>query len=199
MLIGSIVLAGGKSERMQSPKAELLWGDGSLLFDRVEAMLACSYPVVVVRRLADQALPPINTEAETTVDAIPDGGPLVGIRSGLEHVADRCDAAVAIGCDFPFFTGDTLHWLNEQLGDHAGVVPMNGDTPQPLCGLYRVSLLDELKRAIEGGKREAKAMLELSGVVTIDTATVDAYDKERRFLHNINTQEEYEQALKWKS
>lgn len=200
MLIGAIVLAGGSSERMQEPKAALRWGDASLLYDRTRAMLECAYPVVVVRRDEEQPLPPLDTECEVTVDAVPGGnGPLPAILAGLRSVADRCDAAIVMGVDFPFFERAHAHWLAERLGDHDGAVPMDGEEPQPVCAIYRTKLLADVEKLVADGKRAARAMLDLPRVVTIDTKTVEAFDAERRFLFNVNTPEDYAQAEKWRS
>lgn len=199
MLIGAIILAGGESERMGRSKASLEWRGSSLLGDRVAAMLDCAYPVVVVARDREQELPPLDTECEVVFDGDPSGGPLVAVLAGLGALADRCDAAVVIGCDFPFVDARVVAWLGRELGERAGAVPTDGGTPQPLCAIYRTSLLPGVRGLVERGERAALALLDLDGVARLDEAAVAHFDPERRFLWNVNTEADYEQALQWSS
>ncbi len=199
MLIGSIILAGGHSERMNQPKASLEWGDASMLHSRVECMLACAHPVVVVGRDPDQDLPPIDQEAEIVYDSLPGEGPLVGMLAGLERVTWECDAAVVFGCDFPFFDADTLRWLLGQLGDHDAAIPVVDGQPQPLCAIYRTSIATKVSELVKNGERKAQALAGLDNVVLIDDAAITAFDPERRFLFNVNSEDDYQQALQWKS
>lgn len=199
MLIGSVVLAGGDSQRMGEPKTSLAWGDATLLTAAVDSLLECCFPVVVVAQDRDQELPPLDTESELAFDSIPGGGPLIGALAGIEKAHERCDAVMLVGCDFPFVNGNTIDWLCDQLGDANAAIPTNVDTPQPLCAIYRCSVLPQLRELVEGGERTAQALAKLSGVRLIDDATVTAFDSERRFLWNVNSREDYDKAREWMS
>src|SRR3954467_4292566 len=106
-----IVLAGGRSSRMGSPKAALEW-HGSTLLRRVCGIVgrAVDGPIVVVRApgpavppLPDpieagggargQALPALPDSIEVVEDAHEGRGPLQGLAAGLAAVRDEAPAA----------------------------------------------------------------------------------------------------------
>src|ERR671933_1300330 len=84
-----IVLAGGRSSRMGSPKAALEW-HGSTLLRRVVGIVARGVdgPVVVVRA-PGQPLPALPDGVEVVEDAREGRGPLQGIAAGLHAVGAR--------------------------------------------------------------------------------------------------------------
>src|SRR6185312_9226654 len=88
-----IVLAGGRSSRMGTPKATLEW-HGSTLLRRVVGIVARAVdgPVVVVRA-PGQALPALPAGVDVVEDAREGRGPLQGLAAGLAAV--RADAPVA--------------------------------------------------------------------------------------------------------
>src|SRR4051794_41390979 len=96
-----IVLAGGRSSRMGSPKAALEW-HGSTLLRRVCGIVgrAVDGPVVVVRA-PGQELPRLPDGIEVVEDAHEGRGPLQGLAAGLAAVGDRARAAYASSTDVP--------------------------------------------------------------------------------------------------
>lgn len=206
MRLGSIILTGGKSDRMGKPKASLPFGDNTLLGRTVDTLLSCSHPVVVVARNADQIeaeLPPIPVEA----DIIHDGagyqgqGPLAGLLAGLEHLHGRCTAAFLTGCDVPFLTPAAVEWLAEQLGDHDMVIPEVAGVLQPLCSIYRTDLAAAVRKALatddsslHGSSLHGLARSTNARVLT--EAEVSAFDTSFRFLQGVNNPEEYQAALR---
>jgi molybdopterin-guanine dinucleotide biosynthesis protein A len=195
MLLGSIVLTGGQSRRMGKPKESLPWGDGSLLLSTVTTLLDCTFPVVVVARDRNQALPPLHTECELVCDSIPGAGPLVGIEAGMQHVLGKCDAVFVVGCDTPLLTTEAVGWLADQLGDHDGVVAEVGGERQPMSAIYSMRLLPRIKELLAGGERRAQALAALPGIRVLSEAEIDAFDRERRFLVNVNTPEDWQRVL----
>ena len=96
-----IVLAGGRSTRMGSPKAALEW-HGSTLLRRITGIVgrAVDGPVVVVRA-PGQTLPALPDGVEVVEDAREGRGPLQGLAAGLAAVRDRAPAAYASSTDVP--------------------------------------------------------------------------------------------------
>jgi len=88
-----VVLAGGRSSRMGSPKAALEW-PGSTLLRRTTSIVARAVtgPVVVVRA-PGQELPDLPADVEVVQNPHEGRGPLMGIAVGLEALAARADAA----------------------------------------------------------------------------------------------------------
>ncbi len=87
----AIVLAGGRSSRMGTPKAALEW-HGTTLLRRTTAVLArtVSGPVIVVRA-PGQPLPDLPCDVRIVEDPVEGVGPLQGIAAGLSAVPGvRC-------------------------------------------------------------------------------------------------------------
>ena len=91
-----IVLAGGRSSRMGTPKAALEW-HGSTLLRRVVGLVARTVdgPVVVVRA-PGQELPALPDGVELVEDAREGRGPLQGLAAGLAAVGDRAEVGLRV-------------------------------------------------------------------------------------------------------
>ncbi|MGE0143481.1 MAG: molybdenum cofactor guanylyltransferase [Planctomycetota bacterium] len=194
MILGSIILAGGQSARMGRDKADLPWGDGSLLLHVVETLINCSFPVVVVARDAAQKLPPLHTESDVIFDPRPGEGPLQAIAAGMDFVKGKCDAVLVAGCDLPFLDQFVVGRLFDRLGDHSGVVPSVGGRPQPLCAIYHLRVREEVGRLIDAGERRAQALAEIRGVQLLAEDVLRTVDPTMRFFRDVDTQADYEQA-----
>ncbi len=98
---GAIILAGGRSSRMGSPKAALDW-HGSTLLRRVTglAMRCVEGPVVVVGAPA-QRLPELDRAVQIVSDAREGRGPLQGIAAGLAALRGRAAIAFVSSTDVP--------------------------------------------------------------------------------------------------
>ena len=96
-----IVLAGGRSTRMGSPKAALDW-HGSTLLRRVTGIVARSVagPVMVVSALG-QSLPALAGGVEVVADQREGRGPLQGLAAGLAAIGDRAEVAYVSSTDVP--------------------------------------------------------------------------------------------------
>jgi molybdopterin-guanine dinucleotide biosynthesis protein A len=196
MLVGSVILAGGRSRRMGQPKEALAFGKSTLLGTIVDVLIDCTFPVVIVARDDAQALPPLPIEVEICYDATPGAGPLLALRDGMRALAARVDAVFVTGCDFPFLTTRAVGWLVDQLGDHDMVLTQTANMPQPLLGVYRVSLLPLIEALIAEGVRTPRTIAERCRARVLDEATVRGFDSTLRLLRNINSQDEYRAALK---
>src|SRR5246127_2903356 len=96
-----VVLAGGRSSRMGTPKAGLEW-HGSTLLHRTAAILlrALDGPVLGVRA-PDQPLPDLPAGVRTTDDPVAGRGPMQGVAAGLAALAGPADRAFVCSCDLP--------------------------------------------------------------------------------------------------
>ena len=201
MRLGSIILAGGQSNRMGKPKASLPFGDSTLLGHAVDTLLTCTYPVAVVARNADEGtaeLPPVPLEADIIHDA-PEHqgcGPLAGIQVGLQHLSRLCDAAFVTGCDAPFLTPKVVEWLADQLGDNDLVMPEVGGVLQPLCAIYRTRIEPQVRKLLAGDDRSVHALTGATNARLLPEAEVSAFDPSHRFLRGVNSPEEYQAALR---
>lgn len=195
MILGSMVLAGGRSDRMGRSKPDLPWGDGSLLLHTVQVLLDCTHPVVVVARDDHQELPPLHTESELIFDPRPGEGPLQAVEAGMRFVAGKCDAVFVAGCDLPFLDSTVVGRLFDLLGDRNAVIPILDGKPQPLCAIYSNKLLPKVTALVQRGERRAQALCELEGVRILTADELRALDPRQRFCRDVDTPEDYQRAL----
>jgi molybdopterin-guanine dinucleotide biosynthesis protein A len=196
-----VVLAGGRSSRMGSPKAALDW-HGSTLLRRTVCVVARAVtgPVIVVRAPGQQ-LPDLPPEVEVASDPREGLGPLQGIAVGLAALSDRADAAFVCSTDLPFlhpaFIGAVLGALTPEL-DVA--LPVARGYPQPLAAGYRTSLAPVVSSLVAADRLRPAFLFDQCRVVRLDDATlradpaVAALDPELDSVVNVNEAQEYEQA-----
>jgi molybdopterin-guanine dinucleotide biosynthesis protein A len=144
-----IVLAGGRSSRMGTPKAALEW-HGSTLLRRIIGIVerGVDGPVVVVRA-PGQPLPSLPASVEVVEDAREGRGPLEGLAAGLAALDGRAQAAYASSTDAPLLHPAFVRRVIGALDDEVDVVlPRAGGFPHPLAAAYRATLLPIVERLL---------------------------------------------------
>jgi len=179
---------------MGRPKESLPIAGNTLLGLMVERLLLTTYPVIVLARDEEQELPPLPVECEVAFDSRPGAGPMHALRDALRLQEGRCDAVLVTGCDFPFFSERAIGWLAAQLGSHAAVVPQAGGRLQPLCAIYRTSLLPRVEALIADGVDTIRTVAEEPDVLVLGEDALRAFDPELKFLRNVNDPDSYEAA-----
>jgi molybdenum cofactor guanylyltransferase len=196
-----IVLAGGRSSRMGTPKAALEW-HGSTLLRRVVGVVGRSVdgPVVVVRA-PGQTLPQLPDGIEVVEDAREGRGPLQGLAAGLAAVHDRADAAYASSTDVPLLHPRFIRRVLGELDEDVDVVlPEVGGFRHPLAAAYRTELVDVVVRLIAEGRMRPAFLFEscrvrrLDGAALLADPALAAIDPGLDSLLNLNEPAEYEAA-----
>ena len=133
-----IVLAGGRSSRMGTPKAWLDW-HGATLLRRTCGVVArgAGGPVVVVRA-AGQELPELPGDVHVVEDARDGQGPLQGLLAGLEAV--EAELAFVASTDMPFLHPRFVGAVCAAASEADAAVPHIGGHRQPLAAAYRTTL-----------------------------------------------------------
>jgi molybdenum cofactor guanylyltransferase len=187
--LAAMVLAGGRSTRMGSPKALLDWHGGTLV-RRVSGILQRVADPVVVVHAARQQLPPLPG-VERVVDRAPDRGPLEGIAAGLRAVAGRCPAVFVSGTDLPFLHPDLVLALATARREHDVAVPVADGHVHHLCAVYGSHLLPAVERQLAESRLRVGLLLERIDVLRLDAAVLPHPES----LRNLNTDDSYRQAL----
>ena len=137
-----IVLAGGRSSRMGTPKASLEWHGSTLLRRTVGILSRVTGGPVVVVRAPGQELPALPPGTEVVTDPREGLGPVQGLAAGLAALQDRAEVAFVSSTDMPFlhpaFVRRVLR-AAQQDGVDVGL-PVARGYPQPLAASYRVAL-----------------------------------------------------------
>ncbi|MBV9802490.1 MAG: molybdenum cofactor guanylyltransferase [Solirubrobacterales bacterium] len=198
---GAIVLAGGKSSRMGSPKAALEW-HGSTLLRRVTGIVARSVdgPVVVVSA-AGQALPALDGEVEVVADEREGRGPLQGLAAGLAAIGDRVDVAYVSSTDVPLLHPVFVRRVVGALEDTVDVVlPEIGGFRQPLSAAYRIDLLSTVEELIAADRMRPAFLFERSRVLhmseddLLEDVALARLDPALASVSNLNERADYERA-----
>jgi len=187
----SILLVGGKSQRMGQDKAHLQFDNRSFAA-RIADVLRSATGHVVVVRAPGQALPKDLDADQILEDPIPDEGPLVGLAAGLSALDGTAEIAFAASVDAPFLKRSVIVGLLQSLEgvSHPVAAPRTSEQAHPLCAAYRVSLADEAAKLIQTGHRRLSDLLDAYQTRYITEDLLREWDPNLESLININTPEE---------
>ena len=191
--IGGIVLCGGKSSRMGTSKALLPFGAETML-QRVVRILGDVVAPIVVVAAADQELPQLPPNVIVTRDEHQGRGPLEGLRAGLKALPSSIDAAYVTSCDVPLLeTGFVLQMIDLSNGYDIAVMEIDGFT-HPLSAIYRRATLPSVEDLLANERLRPVFLFEAMNTRRVKPAEMTS-DPDLRTLRNLNTREDYEQAL----
>ncbi|MCL2418460.1 MAG: NTP transferase domain-containing protein [Conexibacteraceae bacterium] len=198
---GAIILAGGRSSRMGTPKAALDW-HGSTLLRRVSglAQRAVDGPVVVVRA-PGQELPDLPASVAVVTDAREGRGPLQGIAAGFAAMHNRAVVAYVSSTDVPLLHPEFIRRVLAGFDpDTDVVVPVLHGFRQPLAAAYRLSLLHLVEELIAADQLKPAFLFERCNVSWLDDAALLADDRlaradaELASVRNLNEPSDYREA-----
>ncbi|MBE3596113.1 MAG: molybdenum cofactor guanylyltransferase [Hydrogenibacillus sp.] len=131
-------------------------------------------------------------------DVYPGLGPLAGVHAGL--LLARAPVVFVVANDMPFVTPEVALRLIELSEGYDAAVPVVSGKAQPLCAVYKKDMASQFEAALRAGKRRVIDAYEHMHVrlVTEKELRLSSLEANRLFF-NMNTPEEYEQALKWTS
>jgi molybdopterin-guanine dinucleotide biosynthesis protein A len=184
----ALVLAGGRSLRMQADKAALAYHGRSQL---AEAMLLVA-PLTArafVSVRADQIDDPLRAGFPQIIDRREDLGPAAGIMAAQEEFPEA--AWLVLACDLPFLDAATLEHLlraRDPARDATAYLSSHDGLPEPLCAIYEPQSRAKLAAYLTNGRQCPRKFLSAADVHLI--AAADA-----RALDNINTRAEYDAAM----
>lgn len=153
MSIGGVLLTGGASRRLGTPKATLV-ADGETLAARLARLLTTVCDRTVEVGPGFSALPAVREEPAGT-------GPLAALAAGAAalEVGGGPDAAIVLAVDLPLVDEPLLRWL---AGHHAteSIVPVVEGRAQPLCARYSREALGVASELVDRGERSMHALLD---------------------------------------
>jgi molybdopterin-guanine dinucleotide biosynthesis protein A len=192
--LGGIVLCGGRSSRMGTPKATLPF-DGETLLERVVRRLSLAVETVVVVGARGQELPALPPEVMVVRDRREFRGPLEGLAGGLAALSGRCEAAFATGCDAPFLRPEFVRRVLQLLEEKDVAVPRAGGFLQPLAAAYRMTVRPALDELLAADMLRPAFLFERVRVREIAVEELIDVDPQLESLRNLNWPEDYRQAL----
>jgi molybdopterin-guanine dinucleotide biosynthesis protein A len=192
--IGGIVLCGGRSIRMGTPKALLRFGDETML-QRVVRILGTVVSPIVVVAASQQELPGLPASVVVTRDEHEDRGPLEGLRAGLKGLPDGVEIAYVTSCDVPLLVPRFVTRMVELLGDHDIAVMEIDGFAHPLSAVYRRSTLPHVEALLDADRRRMIFLFDAVKTRRVQTSEMTPVDPELLTLRNLNTPKDYADAL----
>ena len=185
MNLGFLLMSGGLSSRMGSPKALLQLRGQPLLYHIARAGEGFSERLLSVN---NDAIP--TPEGFLRVgDIYKECGPMGGLHASLS--ATTCDALVVAPCDAPYFSAEAAAFLASEFHEELDAVILEDETgrTQPMMGVYSKSCLPALTEHLE--EKRFKLMMMLS---QLRVKRVRLPRHMVQVTQNLNTPEDY-QAL----
>lgn len=175
----AVILAGGKSSRMGSCKAELPWGGKTLVEHQADRIMALGITDIMVSGYSRPV-----TGTRYVPDLYPEKGPLGGIHACL--CAAKKAACFVISVDAPLFSPDEMKMLIEAhlAGDSSITVAKHCGTLEPLIGVYDSNLSDAAGEILQGTNTSVKRLLDQTGFAVCEFSDENS-------VRNCNTPDEY--------
>jgi molybdopterin-guanine dinucleotide biosynthesis protein A len=192
--MGGIVLCGGESRRMGSPKALLPFGPETML-ERIVRILEGSLSPMVVVSAPEQKIPDLPSSIRRVQDDIPGRGPVQGLVSGLGALEAEVDAAFVCSCDLPLLTSDLIAHLVELALPGMLTIPEIEGRRQPLCAVYPVNALGTLEQMLAESCFRLSAIADRVPARVIQEDEFLSVDPQLHCFTNVNSEDTYREAL----
>jgi molybdopterin-guanine dinucleotide biosynthesis protein A len=188
--MNGIILAGGENRRMGTDKA-FLEIDGRPMIEHILDVFSKLFErTIVVTNTPDRYR---NYDVEVTSDVLDIRGPLTGIYSGLLKSADEYNFVAA--CDMPFLNPRLIAYMGEIAAGQDAVVPAFNGFLEPLHAIYRRELLSTMEAQIQKQDRRIRGLFDHIQVRYVTEEEIVRFDPLKRSFRNLNTPEEYKEAL----
>jgi molybdopterin-guanine dinucleotide biosynthesis protein A len=193
--VSGIVLAGGRSSRMGTPKALLPLGGEPLIVHLVRRLRTLFDDVVVVCA-PGQHLPELP--ARVVHDDIPYQGPVGGIYYGLS-AAER-EFGFVTSCDSAFLSVPLIRHIVSEPAEYDVVVPRWDDRYQPLVARYRKTVLAHLEAQLANGELRPVFLFDKVSTRVIEEDAIRRFDPDGASFFNMNTPADYVDAdRRWRT
>ncbi|MBN2767837.1 MAG: molybdenum cofactor guanylyltransferase MobA [Campylobacterales bacterium] len=184
MIEDAVILAGGKSRRMGEDKALLPFKKYKSMSEFQYKKLEKIFTNVYICAKEEK----FDFNAKVIKDIYPIHSPLAGLISIFETL--DCNEVFILSVDVPFVDGviiDTLINQAQKSSKYDVIVASSPRGREPLCGVYRRSILPKAKELFFEDIHKINHLLNLLNTKEI------AFKEQKNFL-NLNTPEDYKEA-----
>ena len=184
----ALLLAGGRSRRMNCDKATLVY-EGKTQLERTNHLLQQLCPGVYLSLRKGQHVPSKECKLPVIEDAFGEIGPLGGILSAFAVYPEK--AWLVVACDLPLLGENTLrHLLRERDPTRLATAyrSTSDNLPEPLCAIYEPHAFSQMQRFRQ------KQNIRCPRKILMQTNPKLLAPIEPHALDNVNTPEEYKKA-----
>jgi len=183
--ISAIILAGGKSTRMNGNKA-LLPVYGKRLIEKIVHTLELYFKEIIISAQCNKQFDFL--QHQIVLDEKPGNGPLMGILSALRASGNPVNFVIA--CDIPEIN---LAFIEEMIGhinNYDIVVPLSGKNKyEPLFSLYNKDVMPKIEELLSAGEKKISCLFPKCNTKFIPM-------KDNGWFYNLNTLTDYNRYLK---
>jgi molybdopterin-guanine dinucleotide biosynthesis protein A len=186
-----ILLAGGKSSRMNQNKA-FLELEGSPLVERSLAILQTVFAEVLISSNKPELF--VRYEVPVIQDRVLGRGPLEGLYQGLKAATNEW--AFFVACDMPFLRAEVIRFLFTLISTYDAVVPRFHFSLHPLHAFYHRRCLPAIKNNLEASRLKIIDFFPACAVRYVDESELRAFADLSKVFCNVNTPYEWSEILK---
>ncbi len=180
-----VILAGGQGSRMGYRDKAFLRYEGLPFIDHLLKKVEGFAEVIVVSNNPGEYR---NYPVKVVGDKVKDIGPLGGIYTGLLH--STYEEVLVISCDTPFQRKEFLEYMGGLSGSYDAAIPKHREGREPLCALYKKSLLGDIEKLIEEKSYRIALLFKENMVEWVDIESMTESIEIVKGFKNINTPEE---------
>ena len=181
----AVIFAGGKSSRMGEDKALLPFAEENTLAEYQYKKLQKLFHHVLLSAKKDK----FDFHCQVITDNYEESSPLVGILSIFETLTE-IESIFILSVDAPFVNEDIIQTIMEKEKSDADIIVAKSPSGvQPLCGLYKRSILTLVQKQYKQGNHKLQELLRLAKTEII------VFPDNKPFT-NLNHPQEYKAALK---
>lgn len=183
----TVLLIGGKSSRMGSPK-HLLKLNNKTFFDLLSETLEQIAPLYISCSQNNQ-IP--SCSYPVIIDQYASIGPMNGLYSSLSALND---SILVVPCDHPFITSNHLkQFITYDDEKIDALILVHQGKAYPTIGLYHPSCIDAMKRSIFENNYRMMHLLSKLNTKYVEASKIGLTEIE---LANINTPSDYQNIIK---
>ena len=188
-----IILAGGKSSRLENDKVLETVGNRSLLQRVISGVSLLSNDIIIVTA-SEQTVPECidYPKLRIVTDICPGKGPLGGIYTGLATSTSFYNLVVA--SDMPFLNQALLRYMIQLSANFDLVVPQMGNLVEPLHAVYTKRCLAPIEQMIKQDKLSVNQLFRLVKVRYVEAEEMERFDPKHLSFFNINTKADLKRA-----
>lgn len=188
-----IVLAGGKSSRLERDKILETVGDRSLL-KRVISVISSINSDIIIVKAKGQSFPHLirNPRLRIITDIYPDKGIVGGLYTGL--VASNSFYNLVVASDMPFLNQALLHYMIQLAVGFDAVVLKLDNMVEPLHAVYSKRCVAPLKWMLKHSNLKTHKVLPFIRVRHLETQEIDRFDPKHLSIFNVNTEDDLAEA-----
>jgi molybdopterin-guanine dinucleotide biosynthesis protein A len=166
------------------------------MLQRIVRLLSTVVSPIVVVAAAGQPLPDLPSGVIVTYDEQPGRGPLEGLRAGLKALPVSVERAYVTSCDVPLLVPAFAQRMIDLLADHDIAVMEIDGFPHPLSAVYRRATLPHVEALLAEDRLRPVFLFDAVRTRKVQPAEMTSADPELQTLRNLNTREDYLDALK---